>query len=237
MKLYHGTAERAVAGILKRGIEPRGKRGGNWNHSIESNPECVYLTTAYPLHFAGNAVKNGERLAVVEVDTSKLYVMDLLPDEDFLEQATRRSDGEGLAPKNKSMHYRTRWYRQRAEQWQHLWSKSVEHMGTCCHSGTVPVRAITRVAYMDRQTYSKLVMHGCDPIISIENFRLCAAKYRNYTAWLFGDPLEPVDDGWAAWARQFPDHPLAKQQGEWSKYNIDRAGVSVHAAADLLTPA
>ena len=33
--LYHGTSERHVADILKNGLKPRGKRRGNWKHTIE----------------------------------------------------------------------------------------------------------------------------------------------------------------------------------------------------------
>src|SRR5262245_7314903 len=132
MKLYHGTAERHLHKILKDGIRPRGAQRGNWKHSVESNPRCVYLTTAYPLHFAGAAVDpnaENDRLTVIEVDTSKLFIGDLLPDEDFLEQATRKS---GPAPIDKDMKYRTRWYRKRAHEYQQHWVTSIKYLGTCC---------------------------------------------------------------------------------------------------------
>lgn len=187
MKLYHGTSERHVKAILKEGIKPRGRGTSNWKTTVESNPDAVYLTNAYPLHFAGAAVRGDERLAVIEVNTRELFILNLMPDEDFLEQFTRR---EGPAPVDKSMKYRTRWYRKRARDFQHYWLKSVDGLGTCCHLGTVPVSALMRVVYMDQATFGKLIVHGCDPMIHLLNYRLVGAKYRNYTHWLFNDPLE-----------------------------------------------
>ena len=96
MRLYHGTAERFLRPILSEGIKPRGRKKGNWKHTVESNPHAVYLTNAYPLHFAANVANEKEKLAVIEVDTSRLHLLDIVPDEDFMEQATR--NGNGPAP-------------------------------------------------------------------------------------------------------------------------------------------
>lgn len=73
MKLYHGTARATVDSILAHGIEPRGKRRrSNWKHSVESNPDCVYLTNCYPLHFSLSAGKDLSDLAIIEVETAGL---------------------------------------------------------------------------------------------------------------------------------------------------------------------
>lgn len=189
MRLYHGTSESRLQTIFKEGIKPRGKKKGNWKHTVESNASCVYLSAGYAIYFAGNSVKGKEeRLAIIEVDTSRLQMLDIFPDEDFLEQTSRK---EGPAPTNKSMEYRTRWYRRRLPEFQSYWTLSVEHMGTCCYGGTVPVSAMTRVATLGHKTYMELIWCGMDPTITPMNWMICQAKYRNFIKWLFGDELEP----------------------------------------------
>jgi hypothetical protein len=101
MKLYHGTAERHLPAILRDGLKPRGKRKGNWSHSIESNADAIYLTNAYALYFAHSATDpkdNGDRSVVLEIDTSKLDSFWLVPDEDWLEQVSRKQVGPEVAP-------------------------------------------------------------------------------------------------------------------------------------------
>lgn len=192
MKLYHGTSAAAVPGILEHGIKPRGKNGtSNWKRTIESNPEAVYLTNAYALHFAANATKEKERMAVVEIDSTLLSPLRLCPDEDFLEQATRKQNDPGLAPMGKSMKYRTRWYRRHIREFSQFWDASLEHMGTCCHYGVIPVEAIIRVAFINAQTYAAMVWTcGLDPMISVMNYRFAGEKYRHSMARMFGDTEE-----------------------------------------------
>lgn len=242
MLLYHGTSERHLEAILRDGIKPRGKKGrGNWKHSVESNPSCVYLTTAYPIYFAGSAVRDDgrERLAVVEVDADDLDLFALLPDEDFLEQVSRKG---GPAPTNRPMKYRTRWYRQRLREFSQYWQASIDGMGTCCYWGTLPAEAITRVALLDHDAHMRLIMHGMDPMISVANFQYCQHKYRNYTHWLFGDPLEedPTDLTSKLNAEQFAELPeeMRKVIVAHKKYVIDRAGVEIRAinSAEGRTP-
>jgi hypothetical protein len=192
MLLYHGTAAKNVPDILAHGIRPRGKRKGNWDHSVLSRRDAVYLSDAYPIYFAGIAAKDKDDLAVVEVDTTHLAPFALVPDEDYLEQATR--SGNGPAPIDKPMAFRTRWYRQRLGGFSQYWKDSVEGLGNAAYLGTVPTSAITRVATLDHDTYIKLILDGMDPMISLLNYRLMGTKYRNYVHWLFGDELEP--DPW-----------------------------------------
>lgn len=189
MKLYHGTGERAAKLALVEGIKPRGEHGNsNWKRTIESNPNGVYLTDAYPLYFAFNAVKDGERAAVLEIDTDRLQEFFLVPDEDVLEQAGRRVDGI-----SGSMKQRTRYYR--SQQKLHIasdtWKKSLEAMGTCTYLGTIPPEAITRVVYVDPKLAPTLVLSATDAMIILANYRFCGPKYRNLTNMLFGNELEP----------------------------------------------
>lgn len=219
MKLYHGTSERKLPSILQQGIKPRHKGAGNWCHSIESNPDFTYLTNAYALYFAGNAVKGGERLAVIEVDADRLDPLRLAPDEDWLEQATRGQDRPGaLAPADKPMKYRTRWYRRRLKNvlGTGYWQQSLNGLGTCNHYGTIPVVALTRVALVEFDTYMRLLLEGgLDPSISLMNYKIVGQKYRNASAWLF-DGIEPPDTG-----RPVPEEAKAAFVQVWSRDGIE----------------
>lgn len=106
MVLYHGTSTKHLPRILKEGLLPRSKskNKGNWEGEIQSKPNLVYLTTAYPVYFAMCAasepldqlgesplhvaiVKKPQDLVVlkVEVEDSDLY-----PDEDFIARQLHR---------------------------------------------------------------------------------------------------------------------------------------------------
>lgn len=204
MIIYHGTAERHLAAILKDGLKPRGgKSKGNWKHTIPSNPKAVYLTTTYALHFAGNACQKGERMAVLKLDTDLLNPFKLAPDEDFLEQATRDMDGTiadqfgnevpkwGEGIKN-IMLIRTKWFRQRAlRDFSHLWDKSTEYMGTCCYYGSISPAVISRWALVPR--------HGAldwasDPTITPLNFKIMGAYYRELMKHVFGEEITVAED-------------------------------------------
>jgi hypothetical protein len=239
MLLYHGTAEKHLDAILRVGIWPRGKKKGNWGHTITSNPDNCYLTSAYAIYFAAAGVEHGEKLAVVEIDTARLNPYRLLPDEDFLEQATRKS---GPAPLGKSMKVRTRWYRQRLQGFQQYWQHSVENMGTCSHEGAVPPDAITRIATIDYDAYIAMVAHGMDPTITLANFHACGVKYRNWLHWLFGDALEEDPSA----LHKFYEDPQRfaalpedmRQIVERSRANagpaVDRTGVAVFTPRERL---
>lgn len=220
MKLYHGTAKSRLAGILKEGIKPRGKSDGNWKHSVESNPDFVYLTNAYALYFAGNAVSDNDQLAVIEIDTDLLDTYKLAPDEDWLEQATRKLEQPGLAPIDKTMKYRTRWYRRRLKNTlgTGYWEYSLAGLGTCTHYGTVPVRAITRTAVVEPDTYMRLMLFGgLDPTISLMNYKIIGDKYRNTLQWLF-DGVEPPED---KWAMLMTDKQRDQYKEVWSRQGIE----------------
>ena len=96
MLLYHGTSEARWNDIVAKGaIIPRGKtKLGNWKHTIESNPKCVYMTDAYAGYFAINAIEvpkddSEVRAAIIEIDTDRLDAFNLVPDEDAIEQGER----------------------------------------------------------------------------------------------------------------------------------------------------
>jgi hypothetical protein len=204
--LYHGTSERLLPSILANGLRPRGKGSkGNWKGTVESNPGCVYLTDAYPLFFATNCARKGERLAVIQLATDRLDNGRLVPDEDVLEQAGRGHDG---IPGD--MRKRTRHYRARLSDFLFTenWQTSLRAMGTCGYMGTIAPSAITRVALLDPREAGTLWLTASDAQICLANYRFCQTKYRNLTNRLFGLPTEPDElDGTTAALAQMAEQP------------------------------
>jgi hypothetical protein len=197
MILYHGTAERHLPTILKHGLTPRGKAKGNWKHSVLSHPDAVYLTRAYGLHYAHMATdahKDDDRLVVLEIDTAKLDPWLLAPDEDWLEQVTRKDNAKHLAPINRTMKYRTRWYRRNLMKFASHWSSSLDGIGNCTYHGTVPPGAIARIAFVAKPAFYDLVMAGYDPMISVANYRHVGGRYRNAMKRLFGAAVEDEEE-------------------------------------------
>src|SRR5438552_8020447 len=121
MLLYHGTSELHLEKILKKGITPRSHRKdriGNWKHTITSNSKAVYLTNAYGVFYAQSALNKKERLVVIEINSDLLLPWKFTPDEDCLEQTSRKQsiveDNNGsVCTSEMTMKQRTRWFRQR----------------------------------------------------------------------------------------------------------------------------
>src|SRR6266568_7623655 len=94
MLLYHGTIADVARKALKEGLKPRKHHGkSNWEHTSESQPDCVYLTTCYAGYYAACASK-GKLWGFIEVDTDLLDAKRFLPDEDFIEAAIRKSKND-----------------------------------------------------------------------------------------------------------------------------------------------
>lgn len=186
MKLYHGTSAKHLPTILKHGLKPRGKKRGNWQHTVTSNPMAVYLTDAYPIHFAQAATRGKELLAILEIDIDCLDLSRMAPDEDCLEQATRSDPTFKHIGNN--VKDRTMWFRKRAlKQFGHTWKTSLELMGTCCYYGDIPPSAITRSVKMP---YKHPLSMASDPVICIDNYRIMGGYYRNLVRYVFGDDVE-----------------------------------------------
>jgi hypothetical protein len=195
MLLYHGTTSAALESILKDGIKPRGKKDGNWAGTVKSNSKAVYLTNAYPLHFAENSTKKGDKLLVLEIETKGLDPFLFAPDEDLLEQGTRKdpafADVPGTNPFN--MKVRTQWFRNRAlKQFGHAWPLSLEKMGTMTYYGDIPASHVTRYALIP---HTVEVMMASDPVICPMNYKIMGPYYRQLTKMLFGDKPDPKDFG------------------------------------------
>lgn len=194
MKLYHGTSSKIAKKALKTGLLPRSITGtSQWEHTIDSNPDCVYLTDAYPLYFSVNAAntKNSQP-AIIEIDTDKLDQSKLYPDEDVLEQAGRKADD---LPKDWDMNKRTEHYRTLLPMYNRgEWKKSLEAMGTCAYGGTIPPEAITRIVIIDHKKQAGLCWTAMDASISLLNYNFMKGKYRALTNWIFQNPIDYSSD-------------------------------------------
>jgi hypothetical protein len=207
MLLYHGTTEEVARKALTQGLIPRGSRKGNWEHSCPSREDLVYLTRSYAPYFAFNATPEEEGIdnskwGIVEIDTDWLEEYNLVPDEDFLEQASRNmqlppedeidnSDFAGLQL-CETMEERTAWWRDNIDMFAHLWEKSIEGLGNCAFMGEIPSVAVSRVVIYDPKTNPHMTTLCLDPMISLMNYAICGNKYRGATDWFFGEAVDPM---------------------------------------------
>jgi hypothetical protein len=219
MKLYHGTNETVARVALTEGLKPRSMtKASNWKHTVLSHKDMIYLTDTYPLYFALNSIQGTERAAVIEIDTDKLLPWEFMPDEDYLEQATRKTPDD---PKTDwDMKKRNRWYRARLQQFSGYWEESLKRLGTCAYHGIIGPQAITRVAFIDYKKQSVLAMRGMDPSISIVNFGLCSKDYQHLIPWLFDGTYEPTERDGMLMKLGFPStKEVLEKEG--------RAGISI----------
>lgn len=182
--LYHGTNLIQIPSIAQHGIEPRKDRKGNWEHSVKAHKERVYLTNAYALYYAQSACLDhysADAAVVLELEGRDVYSM-CCADEDAVEQMTRGRDPE---PRNSwDVKRRTIYYRSRS----HLIAAapSLDVLGTCAYKGTVHPSLVRRCAVLSQATVKELVLvGGIDPFVSIENYQIMGALYREFHDWLF----------------------------------------------------
>jgi len=228
MKLYHGTSAEVARLALKEGLKPRAgltNKNGNWKHTVESNPNCVYLTSCYAGYFAHCATKddNSTELGVLEIDTDLLDQQLLLPDEDFLEQVSRGQHWDNpriqrplaaiekkLKGKGNLMKERTIWFREHI--WWFggdLWQHSVNHMGTCCHYGLIPPSAITRASIFDWEKARDIGMKLIDPSITPINYKICSDGYKAVTRWMMGEDITLAEYMHPFRPEMYPDDSVA----------------------------
>lgn len=141
--------------------------------------DAVYLTDAYPLHFAANAQAEGD-LLIIEVDTSKLDPSALIADEDALAHSLKEPVTLGMSLLEKTVYYREHSHQYSAE-------RSLALMGTCAYLGPVPAAALRRVARIRTEDLGTLIFGGFDPVVSPLNYSIFGEEYRESVKWLFGD--------------------------------------------------
>jgi hypothetical protein len=193
MKLYHGTTSRHLSKILAEGLTPGNQnQNSNWDHTVAADTSTVYLTNAYALFFANQALAdegNDDTLAVLEIDIEQLWEEYLVADEDAVEQTSRGKDN---LPATWSVHKRTEYYRAHANEYS--WEGSLNALGTCGYQNVIPPGAITRIALISIKKFVRMVMGGYDPFISIMNYHLMGHKYRYAMRWLFDAGAEQEVD-------------------------------------------
>lgn len=207
MKLYHGTALAHLESIKANGIRPRGRsKVSNWEHSIESNPKAVYLTSSYPFHFAFAACQGNEHGLILEIDELDLGPTMLAPDEDFLEQWTRGRGSTASMPElanvNWDMKRRTRHYRKLALNMgmkylageRTLTDLSLTFIGTAAYYGTIPWSFVKRYVAIDwKKVPQFLLMSAIDTQVSMLNHRYLHERHKALVKWFMGDPVTPEE--------------------------------------------
>lgn len=212
MKLYHGTSMSRWEKIKKQGLLPRGHHGkSNWTHSIESNPDTIYLTDAYPMHFGMSAIQEDkdhfEDVVLIEVETDDLPGI-LVPDEDALEQVGRFQKGGDHLPKEMTMQERTRYYLDRVEHYADYgydWRWSLAVLGAMGHVGPIPPEHFTRIAVIDIAKERALALASMDMTVSVMNYKFVGGRNRNIVRSIFKEPIEAGEE-------LFP-HPLPPLEG------------------------
>jgi hypothetical protein len=196
MKLYHGTSDKVGIKCLTEGLLPRSQTGAsNWKHSVESNEDMIYLTSAYAPYFGFLTVDdyNKDKFSIIEVETDLLEEHLFFPDEDFIEQASRINP-EKLGIKGKTMNQRTKWIRNNIEQFQSNWMLSLNKLGTCCYQSVIPTTAITKVVIVSPKDCKSMCIEALQPTITISNFMVASDFYKTLTKWFMGE--EVTFDEW-----------------------------------------
>lgn len=215
--LYHGTTATRLGSILRQGLRPRGKsRRGNWR-DYPSRQDMVYLTTAYAPYFAINATAQDGVALLVEVDTDHLDPTKCYPDEDFVAQCLAFQEKRPLMSVHDGV-------MADLDQYQHLYSASVQGMGNLAYRGTIPADAITRYVTLLPSAQPDLCMLSMDPCISPLNYQCCGGKYTSIISWLFGDreDFDVLGVGGAD-PRVFSSEYVAAMECLWK----NRTGISI----------
>ena len=239
MNLYHGTTETIAKEVLEEGLLPRGMdRAGNWGHTVDSRTDAIYLSDIYSVYFAQHSLSikklDAVRGAILEVPIGGLDLDLLMPDEDFLEQASRESDIPGVPNADEStMLKRTEFFRSVAhtDDWRMYWPKSIEALGTVSHLGSIPKEAISRVAFIDFKVRVDILTTAMDPSISLMNHLICKEKYEALTRFIFGEKISPHELAQVRCTKEeFNEWPpeLRKSSIAWAKQILsNREGIEL----------
>lgn len=230
MFMYHGTTEQAAVKALKEGLLPRStsKIKGHWDHTINSNPEHVYLTEAYASYFAMSATPVEStfdtKWAILKIDVDKLDLGKLYPDEDFLAQVAAQGSQPGMDHlEGLSLIEKTEWFKSNLEGFQHHWVDSIKGLGNCSYKGIIPAEAIVQISLYDPNSNQAMTQMAMDPSISLMNYQIMGAKYRALTKWFFKD-LSPVEDYFGIGGMMFYSE---EQVNEYQKYVENTSGVQL----------
>jgi len=195
MKLYHGTSEQNFKEILSQGrLKPRrDSKRDNWNTKIKSRDDMVYLTNAYALYYAINAISEVDwdnmhskptYAVILEIDTNTLDQRLLCADGDALEQIKRHDKNE--LPGNWTVDRRKIYYQEMCHKYR--WDQSIQTSGLCAYNGVIKRESFSRVAMIDVRLQSELCFQVFDMNIDARKFSgIEGVKYRTLSRWIFGD--------------------------------------------------
>jgi hypothetical protein len=199
MKLYHGTSEQNYKEIMSQGrLKPRrDSKRDNWNSLIKSRDDMVFLTNAYSLYYAVNAISDKDwdamhikpTVAVIfEIDTNQLDQKMLCADGDALEQIKRHDKNE--LPGSWTTARRKVYYQEMCHKYR--WDQSIQSSGLCAYQGTIKREAFSRVALINLRMQSELCFQALDMIPDVKKYSsIEGVKFRTLSRWIFGDsPLE-----------------------------------------------
>jgi len=199
MKLYHGTSEQNFREIMSQGrLKPRrDSKKDNWDTTIKSRNDMVYLTNAYGLYYAINAISETDwdnmnskptYAVILEIDTNALDQRLLCADGDALEQIKRHDKNE--LPGSWSIARRKIYYQEMCHKYR--WDQSIQTTGLCAYLGTIKREAFSRVAMINVRAQSELCFQAFDMTIDARKYSgIEGVKYRTLSRWIFGDsPLE-----------------------------------------------
>jgi hypothetical protein len=175
--LYHGTSTRHLPSILKHGLQPRKIHGNsNWKGDIESKPDFVYLTDAYPVYFAFSVAAGKHNLAIIRVEIDE---NDLFPDEDYLALCLKAHDpffkNVPLSMINPAVN---------PADYKQYWVQSLEHNGKAACKGVGP-KAITGHVVIPRKRLDIILATGGDAVPSPLPYKIMGHMYRNLIAEMF----------------------------------------------------
>ena len=180
--LYHGTSTEFLPQILEKGLLPRSITGlkSHWDGDVESKPEFVYLTTAYPVYFAihaaaAAAAENSNPVVLkIRINKKELY-----PDEDFVDYclcSTDRTKIPGSFNPSINLH-----------DYQQLAPASLKY------NGIVSVKSVNKkniISHIELESTYKLLFIGGDSMPIPMNYKILGEFYRNCMKILFEQGLD-----------------------------------------------
>lgn len=179
MILYHGTSTQFLPRILKEGLLPREvtRMASHWEGDVESKPDLVYLTTAYPVYFAIQACEEPYNPVVLQVSVS---MKSLYPDEDFLAQMLSIQENRALPLRSYNPMVNPKLNK-------HLAKDCLECNGIVAISRVLPKQI---KAHVILESNWKLMCIGGDSMPIPANYGALGELYRNCTAALFAGGVD-----------------------------------------------
>ncbi len=167
MILYHGTSTEFLDRILDEGLLPTHLSGhaGNWEGAVQSKP-YVYLSTAYAVFYAVNAISEGYDPALLQVEVSE---EDLYPEEDYV--AWHLSDGSIENWKEEIADLEPRHYKAN-------WVDSLGRCGNVCTPYVSPRAILDHRIIPIKENLELLMDTGYDAIPAELNYQIMGGYYR-----------------------------------------------------------